>query len=150
MNMKDALKESCVIADLKGRTKEEVLTELGRRPSRQGGGFRRGGDGRGNSRKGKAGQYGHRRGNSHTAREDEGHRPVYFVPSADPRRASISMRWTRSLFISCFCFWPRRLRRPSHSDVIPDIKDLRDPTFRKAPDRAGRRPESLCGHRERR
>ncbi len=28
MNMKDALKESCVIADLKGRTKEEVLTEL--------------------------------------------------------------------------------------------------------------------------
>jgi len=28
MNMKDALRESCVIADLKGGTKEEVLTEL--------------------------------------------------------------------------------------------------------------------------
>jgi PTS system nitrogen regulatory IIA component len=28
MNMKDALRESCVIANLKGRTKEEVLTEL--------------------------------------------------------------------------------------------------------------------------
>ena len=28
MNMKDVLKESCVIADLKGGTKEEVLTEL--------------------------------------------------------------------------------------------------------------------------
>jgi PTS system nitrogen regulatory IIA component len=28
MNMKDALKESCVIADLRGRTKKEVLTEL--------------------------------------------------------------------------------------------------------------------------
>jgi PTS system nitrogen regulatory IIA component len=28
MNMKDALKESCVIADLKGGTKREVLTEL--------------------------------------------------------------------------------------------------------------------------
>ncbi len=28
MNMKDALKESCVIADLRGGTKEEVLTEL--------------------------------------------------------------------------------------------------------------------------
>ena len=28
MNMKDALKESCVIADLKSGTKEEVLTEL--------------------------------------------------------------------------------------------------------------------------
>ncbi len=28
MNMKDALKESCVIADLKGGTKKEVLTEL--------------------------------------------------------------------------------------------------------------------------
>jgi PTS system nitrogen regulatory IIA component len=28
MNMKDALRESCVIADLKGGTKEQVLTEL--------------------------------------------------------------------------------------------------------------------------
>ncbi|MGD0230647.1 MAG: PTS sugar transporter subunit IIA [Syntrophorhabdales bacterium] len=28
MNMKDVLKESCVIADLKGGTKEEVLAEL--------------------------------------------------------------------------------------------------------------------------
>ena len=28
MNMKDVLKESCVIADLKGGTKQEVLTEL--------------------------------------------------------------------------------------------------------------------------
>ena len=28
MNMRDALKESCVIADLKGGTKKEVLTEL--------------------------------------------------------------------------------------------------------------------------
>jgi PTS system nitrogen regulatory IIA component len=28
MNMKDALKQSCIIADLKGATKEEVLTEL--------------------------------------------------------------------------------------------------------------------------
>ena len=28
MKMKDVLKESCVIADLKGGTKEEVLTEL--------------------------------------------------------------------------------------------------------------------------
>ena len=28
MNMKDALKESCVIADLKGGTKKEVLTEM--------------------------------------------------------------------------------------------------------------------------
>ncbi len=28
MNMKDALRESCVIADLKGGTKEEVLTQL--------------------------------------------------------------------------------------------------------------------------
>ncbi len=28
MNMRDVLKESCVIADLKGGTKEEVLTEL--------------------------------------------------------------------------------------------------------------------------
>ncbi len=28
MNMKDALRESCVIANLKGGTKEEVLTEL--------------------------------------------------------------------------------------------------------------------------
>ena len=28
MNMKDALKEACVIADLKGGTKKEVLTEL--------------------------------------------------------------------------------------------------------------------------
>ena len=29
MNMKDALKESCVIADLKGETKEEVLSGNG-------------------------------------------------------------------------------------------------------------------------
>lgn len=28
MNMKDVLKESCIIADLKGETKQEVLTEL--------------------------------------------------------------------------------------------------------------------------
>jgi PTS system nitrogen regulatory IIA component len=28
MNMKDALKESCVIADLKGGTKKEIITEL--------------------------------------------------------------------------------------------------------------------------
>ncbi len=28
MNLSDALRETCVIADLKGRTKEEVLTEL--------------------------------------------------------------------------------------------------------------------------
>lgn len=28
MNMKEALRESCVISDLKGRTKTEVLTEL--------------------------------------------------------------------------------------------------------------------------
>ena len=139
MNMKDVLKESCVIADLKGGTKKEVLTELA--SALKGAGLIQDVDEAVGVilEREKLGSTGIGEGVAIPHGKMKGIDRILCAFGRSKKGVDFDAVDGKPVHIFFLLLAPEDSAGTAHPDVIPDLADSEGPVVSKAADRAGRR-----------